>query len=154
MSIEGIDKSIKDFYEPDMEQTETAKLEIGKLNLNQLASQIHEDNVAKGFYEGPAKLAELVNQHGTDEDRDALKKLFGAQRIALMHSELSEGLEGHRKDLQDDHLSHRTSFEVELADTLIRILDACGHYNIDIQGAVEEKLNYNRSRPYKHGKKY
>lgn len=138
----------------NMEKTEIQKVDIEQLNLNQLAQQIHEDNVAKGFYEGPAKLAALINEHGTDEDRDALKKLFGAQRVALMHSELSEALEGHRKDLKDDHLGHRTSFEVELADTLIRILDAAGHYNIDILGAVSEKLAYNRSRPYKHGKKY
>lgn len=137
-----------------MDNTTIAKVEIGQLNLNQLAEQIHNDNVLKGFYEGPEKLKALVEVYGSDEDKDALAKLFGAQRIALMHSELSEGLEGHRKDLKDDHLPHRTSFEVELADALIRILDAAGHYRIDILGAVEEKLAYNRSRPYKHGKKY
>lgn len=136
-----------------MENT-TNTVGIEQLNLNELSQLIHADNVAKGFYEGPAQLTELVNQHGTDEDKDALKKLFGAQRIALMHSELSEGLEGHRKDLMDDHLPHRSSFEVELADALIRILDAAGHYKLDILGAVQEKLAYNRSRPYKHGKKY
>lgn len=137
-----------------MDNTTIAKVEIGQLNLNQLAEQIHQDNKAKGFYEGPEKLMALVEKHGDAEDKDAILKLFGAQRIALMHSELSEGLEGHRKDLKDDHLPHRPSFEVELADALIRILDAAGHYKIDILGAVEEKLAYNRSRPYKHGKKY
>src|SRR5690606_34482374 len=40
--------------------------------------------------------------------------------IALMHSELSEALEGIRKNSNDDHLPHRKSVEVELADTLIR----------------------------------
>lgn len=137
-----------------MDKTSVQALEIEQLNLNQLAEQIHQDNRAKGFYEGPDNLIALVEKYGTDEDKDAIGKLFGAQRIALMHSELSEGLEGHRKDLMDDHLGHRSSFEVELADALIRILDAAGHYKIDILGAVAEKLAYNRSRPYKHGKKY
>lgn len=66
--------------------------------------------------------------------------------IALMHSELSECLEGVRKGLMDDHLPHRTMEEVELADTMIRIFDYCGAYNLDIGGAILEKLIYNKNR--------
>jgi NTP pyrophosphatase (non-canonical NTP hydrolase) len=66
--------------------------------------------------------------------------------IALIHSELSECLEGVRKNLMDDHLPHRTMEEVELADALIRILDYCGGYDIDIESAVMEKMAYNRER--------
>ena len=66
--------------------------------------------------------------------------------IALMHSELSEALEGLRKDLMDDKLPHRKMVEVELADTVIRIFDYCGGRGLDIGGAIEEKLAYNAIR--------
>lgn len=66
--------------------------------------------------------------------------------IALIHSEISEAMEGVRKDLMDDHLPHRKMVEVEMADAVIRIMDFCGKYNLDIGGAIVEKLNYNTSR--------
>lgn len=66
--------------------------------------------------------------------------------IALIHSEVSEALEGLRKDAQDDHLPHRKMAEVELADALIRILDFAGLKGYDIAGAFEEKLEYNLRR--------
>lgn len=71
---------------------------------------------------------------------------FGT-RIALIHSEASEALEGHRKDLMDDHLPHRKMAEVELADCVIRIFDLAGEMNFDLGGALIEKLIYNQNRP-------
>jgi NTP pyrophosphatase (non-canonical NTP hydrolase) len=68
------------------------------------------------------------------------------EMIALMHSELSELLEGERKDLQDDHLPHRKSAEVELADLLIRAFDYAGEYDLDLGGAMVEKMRYNAQR--------
>ena len=66
--------------------------------------------------------------------------------IALIHSELSEALEGERKDLMDDKLPNRKMGEVEMADAFIRICDYCGGFGYDLQGAIEEKLAYNASR--------
>lgn len=66
--------------------------------------------------------------------------------IALCHSELSEALEGARKDLNDDHLPHRKMIEVELADCIIRILDMAGALNLDVAGAIAEKHQYNANR--------
>lgn len=70
-----------------------------------------------------------------------------SNKIALAHSELSEALEGDRKDMMDEKLPHRTAREVELADAVIRILDLAGAYGMDLGGAIEEKLSYNKIRP-------
>jgi NTP pyrophosphatase (non-canonical NTP hydrolase) len=69
-----------------------------------------------------------------------------AVKIALIHSEISEALEGIRKGKQDDHLPDRLAIEVELADALIRIFDLAGSMGLDLEGAVIEKAEYNRHR--------
>ena len=69
-----------------------------------------------------------------------------AEKLLLVHSEVSEACEGYRKDLMDDHLPHRKMVEVELADALIRICDLAGAMGLDLGGAVAEKLAYNQSR--------
>ncbi len=68
------------------------------------------------------------------------------EMLCLIHSEVSEAMEGHRKDLMDDKLPHRKMFEVELADAMIRIFDLAANHNLDLQGAILEKLEYNRKR--------
>ena len=73
-------------------------------------------------------------------------QLAFSNKLCLIHSELSEAMEGDRKNLMDDHLPHRPMREVELADALIRICDLAGAYNMDLGGAVAEKLAYNASR--------
>lgn len=76
---------------------------------------------------------------------EPIQRNFG-EVLALMHSELSEALEGHRKGLMDDHLPHRKMVEVELADCIIRILDTAGAMGLDIGGAIQEKFAYNQHR--------
>ncbi len=66
--------------------------------------------------------------------------------LCLIHSEVSEAMEGDRKGLMDDHLPHRKMFEVELADAMIRILDLAGREGLDLGGAIVEKLIYNTQR--------
>ncbi|CAB4162165.1 NTP-PPase_u5 domain containing protein [uncultured Caudovirales phage] len=68
------------------------------------------------------------------------------ESIALMHSELSEALEGVRKGTQDEHLPEFTSEEVELADSLIRILDYAGARQLRLGEAFVAKLLYNANR--------
>ena len=66
--------------------------------------------------------------------------------LCLVHSEVSEALEGYRKDLMDDHLTDRKMLEVELADAVIRIFDMAGGLGLDLSGAIDEKLAYNLNR--------
>lgn len=69
-----------------------------------------------------------------------------ASKIALIHSELSEMLEGLRKGHMDEHLPHRAAEEVEAADVFIRLMDYCGARKLNIVDAVIEKMEYNLQR--------
>lgn len=84
------------------------------------------------------------------ENGQPIKRNKG-ELLALIHSEISEALEGERKDLMDDKLSHRKMAEVELADALIRILDYAAGFGYDLQGAFDEKMAFNAQREdHKH----
>lgn len=69
-----------------------------------------------------------------------------SQKIALLHSELSEMLEGVRTEAMDKHLPDRKSEEVEAADVFIRLLDYCGWRGLDVAGAIKAKMKYNATR--------
>jgi NTP pyrophosphatase (non-canonical NTP hydrolase) len=122
--------------------------------INELAKKIHENNKAKGFFEDEKNIGEM---------------------LCLVHSEVSEALECDRKGKSFIRLDYPVSnlqvfndsvfkdqfeldvkdtFEDELADIMIRVMDLAAFKGIDLESHIHAKMRYNSLRPYKHGKKY
>ena len=100
--------------------------------LTSFAQICHQLSVNAGWYQNP-KTGEMVERNVPE-------------MLALIHSEVSEALEGHRKNSMDEHLPNRKAIEVELADAIIRIGDLAGCLKLDIGGAIVEKIHYNTRR--------
>lgn len=122
--------------------------------LNELAREIHQIAVDKGWWEEPPRFGETV---------------------ALCHAELSEALEEYRAgrpamwykcdghvcaelecdtcELRHERVDKPEGVAVEMADCLIRILDWFGHTGLNVDCVVREKVEYNKTRPYRHGGK-
>lgn len=115
-------------------------------SINELSIEIHKNNVNAGWWtdlvtgEDLHGFKEGYPQHMAYAKRDVLNLL------CLVHSEISEACEGVRKNLMDDKLPHRTMVEVELADAMIRMFDIAGAFNLDLGGAIREKLEFNKVR--------
>lgn len=106
--------------------------------IQHLAERIHLANRDKGFWDEPRNFGEI---------------------LMLVTTELAEALEEQRAGR--DFVWYREDGKpegeaVEIADAIIRLLDAWGgrYPDLSLAEVIEEKLTYNASRPYKHGKKF
>lgn len=102
---------------------------------------VHSNAKAKGFWDQSANIPE---------------------KLALIHSEISEALEDYRSAPDTTALARINydgpndkpiGFPVELADAVIRIMDLAAFLGINLETAIVEKHNYNLTRPYLHGGK-
>jgi hypothetical protein len=150
------------------------------LSLNKLAAEIHQTAVEHGWWGDLSDYSEtqLANIRGL---MCGYGRNFG-EVIALIHSEASEALEAYRDGMGIDEFRYAEEVYIpsatevilaspnpdvshdrkprikpvgvpsELADIIIRVLDAAAAWNIDIEQAVREKMEYNKGRPYKHGR--
>ena len=97
---------------------------------------------------------EVAEQHGWDESPVPFP-----ETIALIHSELSEALEHHRDGRNAIEVFHTDDgmkpdgVPIEMADVLIRIFHWASVNNVDLDYALEKKMRYNETRPYRHGGK-
>lgn len=139
----------------------------GEYTIAELQARSHQQSKDKGFHD---------YQPASDRERTSLN----AERIALMHSELSEALEELRKGgvvhsnyypnhgfncATNQDGSRRATLPAcdctpkpegvpsEMADVVIRVMDFCGANGIDLQAAIIEKLDFNATRPAMHGGK-
>jgi hypothetical protein len=123
--------------------------------ISELQQRAYQQSADKGFHDNEPT-----------EGRALLS--LNAERIALMHSELSEALEELRGGRAANETYYPTAgnpgvFEKaghkpegvpsEMADVVIRVLDFCGANNIDLESMITEKLDYNASRGRMHGGK-
>ena len=101
------------------------------LGVNGCAKDCHEAAVKGGWW---------YDSEGRKIDRNI------GELLCLIHSEISEAMEGARKGLMDNHLKHKSMMEVELADAVIRIFDLAESRNFNLGETIYEKLEYNKSR--------
>lgn len=112
--------------------------------LNELARAAYDNSANHGFWDDLP-------------ESDVERATYYGNKLALIHSEVSEALEELRRNPDPRHLFFREDgkpegFAIELADVLIRVLDLFGHLGIDPEIPVEVKATFNAGRPVKHGK--
>lgn len=95
------------------------------MHIKEMAEEVNRNAVAKGFWDKHRNFPEL---------------------LCLVHSEVSEALEGYRED-------DLANVAEELADIVIRVFDIAEAYGFDIEFEIIRKHSINEKRPHMHGGK-
>lgn len=127
--------------------------------------------IAKDYYANWPDVMPLDTMQTLVKDINKANGWFNSDRtfgddIALLHSEVSETFEAYRSHgLEDMTVTSVVEGTVkvinakpegvgsELADVLVRLLDTCERYNIDLQTEFHRKMKYNATRGHRHGNK-
>lgn len=125
-----------------------------------MSHMIIED--ARAVFRAMAEEVEACNREKGWYEHD---RTFG-EDVALLHSEVSEMLEAYRDHGTEDatganwsdHPDEITNPKPEgvgseAADILVRLLDTCARYDLDLFAEWRRKVNYNWTRPVRHGGK-
>jgi NTP pyrophosphatase (non-canonical NTP hydrolase) len=101
---------------------------------------------------------EIAEEHGFHVNKDNPDRLLMLMvgELSEAHEDLRNGRDVHEVYYEDkpDGSKKPCGFGVELADCIIRIMDAAAQLEIDLPSMILEKMEYNRSRPYLHGRKF
>ena len=100
-----------------------------KLTLNEFTKLVLEQAEEKGFGHKP-------------------EEITVGEKIALIHSEISEAYEAYRHK----NIDGKDGFQEELGDAIQRILHLCGIFNIDIEKEILKKIERNKGREWGWGK--
>jgi NTP pyrophosphatase (non-canonical NTP hydrolase) len=129
------------------------------MNLNDLGDRIAFANNNKGFAftekEIDQKLLLAVSE--ICEAQEVLRDGYGIKDVFYQDKRDKPGeltkwmfstLNGFPLDVKPE------GFPIEIADAIIRLLHIARNFDIDIDEAVNLKLEYNATRPMKHGRKF
>jgi NTP pyrophosphatase (non-canonical NTP hydrolase) len=72
------------------------------------------------------------------------KEINVAEKIALIHSEISEAFDAYRHK----NIDGKDGFKEELGDAVQRILHLCGIFGIDVESEILKKIESNKDRQW------
>jgi len=110
--------------------------------LNELGKRAHFSARDKGFYDRETLESEVDGKHLRIPNPS-----LAAEKLCLLHSEISEALDALRKGDKKHH-------DEELADIQIRLVDYAHWSRCDLDDEVEKKMEKNSTRPHLHGKAF
>lgn len=136
------------------------------MEIKKISKEIHENARSKGFYEKERNIgeflmlivSEVAEAMEADRKENRFNNIHWPDRCSIM--DIIDGkvyadtgtIEEIRNNTFETHV--KNTFEDEIADSVIRLFDLAEYLSIDLEWHIRAKMNYNKTRPYKHGKKY